>query len=187
MVPHCRGAMARTPETPMSNSRNPKMPTTNRGVAVTVTRSAVFATAITFAGFTSFIMWPTPAGAEESSDARSATETTPATEAAAEAADPDSKFAFALDDLGDGTRPDATGTPRPITYEYCIPKQPQSISMVGSTDPTGTVEPREKGTIGCSDDELLARGHTGQPDYLSVMRRIANNDFVKKLIIVDTQ
>jgi len=104
-----------------------------------------------------------------------------------EAASPDAKFAFSLEDLGDGSRPDAAGVPRPIGYEYCIPKSPEGIMMVANTDPTGKVHTDRSTTIKCTDDELSVSGHTGQLDYLNVLRKIAGNDFVKKIILVDPQ
>lgn len=101
--------------------------------------------------------------------------------------DPDSKFAFALADLGTGSRPDAAGVPRPLGYEYCIPKTGEAIMMVGNTDPTGMVNSIRTKEHDCAEEELLATGHTGQPDYLTVLRAIAKHDFIKKIVLVEQQ
>ena len=102
------------------------------------------------------------------------------------ATDPaDKKFAFSLADLGTGARPDADGVMRPIGYEYCIPKTPEAIMMVGNNDPTGVVHTNRATTIQCAEDELPVTGNTGQPEYLAVMRKIAGHDFVKKIILVE--
>jgi hypothetical protein len=158
------------------------------------TRSAAVAFAILFA---SSLLCTAPARAEghnaaEASDAESKPEakTEAKTETKPEAKTgglPQDKFAFDMMSLGDGSRIDASGNRRPIHYEYCIPKRPEAFEMVSKTDPLGQIVPRDKGTIGCSEDELLATGHTGQPDYLFTMREIAKHDFVKKIIILDVE
>jgi hypothetical protein len=98
----------------------------------------------------------------------------------------DSKFDFTLEDLGDGARVDADGNRRPHNYQYCVPKESEAIVMVGNTDPLGQIKPRDKGKVGCGEDELLATGNTGQMNYLVVLRALAASDFVKKIILVDT-
>lgn len=153
------------------------------------------ATELSFFACFSFItlsLWPSvevgaeadavaaPSAGKATGAASNDTHTTQAGEAG-----PDAKFAFTLADLGTGARPDAAGTPRPIVYQYCIPKIPEAFSMVGNTDPTGTIHAQASADSPCGENELSASGHTGQPNYLSVLRAIAKHDFVTKISLVE--
>jgi hypothetical protein len=101
------------------------------------------------------------------------------------ASDPQEKFAFSLSELEPGYREDADGARRPIRYEYCIPKSPKAIAALPALDPTVLVDSRGKGTADCTDEQLLAHGHTGQPDYLEALRKIAEQPFVQRIVIAE--
>lgn len=65
-------------------------------------------------------------------------------------------------------------------YEFCIPDRPDAVAEVREID--GTVElTASRGRIGCTDGELLAVGNTAQPNWLDVLTRLAQLDYVERI------
>ena len=70
---------------------------------------------------------------------------------------------------------------RALHYEYCIPNQVDVIDKVMAIDPTLQIQGHSPGRVGCSEDELLCLGHTHQPDYRKVLKRLAGLSEVREI------
>ncbi len=91
------------------------------------------------------------------------------------------KIQFDLDRL------DASGLQGPpdglsaLHYEYCIPDREDAIRKIMAIDPTLQIQRHSPGRVGCSEDELLCLGHTHQPEYRSVLKRLAALSLVREV------
>jgi uncharacterized membrane protein len=83
-----------------------------------------------------------------------------------------------LDDRGLQGPPDGL---RALHYEYCIPDRPEAAREVAAIDPTLQIQRGPAGRIGCGADQLLCLGHTHQPDYTGVLRRLAELPWIGEI------
>jgi hypothetical protein len=95
--------------------------------------------------------------------------------------DPLSKITFELDRLNQ----DGLGGPpeglRALHYEFCIPGDAVHEAMVREIDPTIQIFPKSRGRIGCSGGEYLCVGSTHQPDFRTVLLKLASLPYVKRI------
>jgi len=83
------------------------------------------------------------------------------------------KILFDLDSLdSEGLRGPRDGL-RALHYEYCIPDRPELVREATAIDPTLEIQHGSPGRSGCAQDALLCLGHTHQPDFRSVLNRLA--------------
>ena len=69
---------------------------------------------------------------------------------------------------------------RSVGYEFCIPAQPDTRKEVKAIDPTIQFS-RSRGRIGCHRNEYLCIGETHQPDWKTVLLKLAELDYVKRI------
>jgi hypothetical protein len=69
---------------------------------------------------------------------------------------------------------------RSVGYEFCIPAQPDTRKEVKAIDPTVQFS-RSRGRIGCQSNQYLCIGETHQPDWKTVLLKLADLDYVKRI------
>jgi len=79
-----------------------------------------------------------------------------------------------------GARP-ASGF-QPLTYEFCVPANPNATGGVESIDRTLRCHPGVPGRIGCRPDQALCMGNTGQSNWAEVLAELSNEPFVRRII-----
>ena len=70
---------------------------------------------------------------------------------------------------------------RAAMYEFCIPAVADLAAEVASIDPTIQIYASSPGRIGCSSDEYLCIGSTGQPGFRDVLANLAQLDYVTRI------
>lgn len=65
-------------------------------------------------------------------------------------------------------------------YEFCMPDNEATAAEVRAIDRTIQLS-RAPGRIGCTSGQLLAIGHTHQPDWLGVLTRLARLPYVRRI------
>jgi hypothetical protein len=93
----------------------------------------------------------------------------------------DPKICFDLNRLDDRGLQGPRGGLRALHYEYCLPDRPEAVAAVTAIDPTLEIQRGAPGRIGCSSAELLCLGHTYQPDYSTVLRRLASLPAIRRI------
>jgi len=79
-----------------------------------------------------------------------------------------------------GNRPDAGF--QPLTYEFCVPSDPDATGGVEGIDPTLRCRTGVHGRAGCGADQATCVGNTGQPDWRNVLGRLSAVPFVTRII-----
>ena len=69
---------------------------------------------------------------------------------------------------------------RSVGYEFCIPAQANTVKAVKAIDPTVQFS-RSRGRIGCQSNQYLCIGETHQPDWKTVLLKLADLDYVKRI------
>ena len=69
---------------------------------------------------------------------------------------------------------------RSVGYEFCIPAQPDTRKEVKAIDQTVKFS-RSRGRIGCQNHQYLCIGETHQPEWKTVLLKLAELDYVKKI------
>jgi hypothetical protein len=70
---------------------------------------------------------------------------------------------------------------RAAMYEFCIPALADLAAEVASIDPTVQIYAVSPGRIGCSRDEYLCIGSTGQPGFRQVLANLAQLDYASRI------
>jgi hypothetical protein len=70
---------------------------------------------------------------------------------------------------------------RAAMYEFCIPARTDLAAEVASIDPTVQLYRGSPGRIGCTSDEYLCIGSTGQPGFREVLANLAQLDYVSRI------
>jgi hypothetical protein len=92
------------------------------------------------------------------------------------------KIAFDLSMLNDrGLRGPRNGR-RAVSYEFCIPSGERYTREVQRIDPTVELMRGSRGRIGCTKEETLCVGSTGQKAYGEVLARLAGLDYVHRIV-----
>ena len=69
---------------------------------------------------------------------------------------------------------------RSVCYEFCIPAQPDTRKEVKAIDQTVQFS-RSRGRIGCQNHQYLCIGETHQPEWKTVLLKLAELDYVKRI------
>jgi hypothetical protein len=95
--------------------------------------------------------------------------------------DPIGKITFRLDQLNqDGLYGPPDGL-RALHYEFCIPGDGAHEAQVRDIDPTIQVFPKSRGRIGCTAGEYLCVGSTHQPNFKTVLFKLASLPYIKRI------
>ena len=70
---------------------------------------------------------------------------------------------------------------RAAMYEFCIPAHADLAAEVASIDPTVQIYASSPGRIGCSRDEDLCIGSTGQPGFREVLANLVQLEYVSRI------
>ncbi len=70
---------------------------------------------------------------------------------------------------------------RSLSYEFCIPSGEHFAAEVRGIDPSSDFYHGSRGRIGCAADQVLVIGHTHQPDFLSILTRLADLPYVNRI------
>jgi hypothetical protein len=96
-------------------------------------------------------------------------------------AEPTSKITFSLDLLNQDGLCGPPGGLRALHYEFCIPGDGAHEARVREIDPTIQVFHKSRGRIGCSPGQYLCIGSTHQPNFKTVLLKLASLPFVKRI------
>jgi hypothetical protein len=91
------------------------------------------------------------------------------------------KICFDLNRLDDRGLQGPPNGLRALHYEYCIPDRPAAVQAVAAIDPTLAIQRGSPGRAGCGIQELLCLGHTYQPNYGTVLRRLAELPWIRDI------
>jgi hypothetical protein len=92
-----------------------------------------------------------------------------------------SKITFNLEQLNENGLYGVRGGLKALHYEFCIPADPGIEAQVRQIDPTSRIFKTSPGRIGCGAGEYLCVGHTHQPDFRTVLFRLANLPYVRRI------
>ncbi|MEA3643992.1 MAG: hypothetical protein VBE63_29320 [Lamprobacter sp.] len=70
---------------------------------------------------------------------------------------------------------------RALSYEFCIPANDARVAEVRGIDPSAHIFPVSPGRIGCGSDQVLVIGHTHQPGFTSILKRLADLPYVERI------
>ncbi|HQR52931.1 MAG TPA: hypothetical protein PLZ79_06650 [Burkholderiales bacterium] len=71
---------------------------------------------------------------------------------------------------------------RSMSYEFCIPANERYATEVQHIDPTLELMRGSRGRIGCTKDQYLCVGQTGQRNYRQVLERLAALDYTSRIV-----
>jgi len=92
-----------------------------------------------------------------------------------------SKITFDLSRLNsDGLQGPPDGL-RALHYEFCIPGDSTLADEVQQIDSTLEVFKGPRGRVQCSEDEFLCLGNTHQPGFRSVLLRLAELRYIRRI------
>ncbi|QQE67137.1 hypothetical protein GFS31_38490 [Leptolyngbya sp. BL0902] len=95
------------------------------------------------------------------------------------------KITFDLEQLDDNGLYGPPDGKRSLDYEFCVPGEPVLVETVQAIDPSLTLYPESPGRIGCTAEQVLAIGHTHQPNAVLILMELANLDFIERIDRVD--
>lgn len=70
---------------------------------------------------------------------------------------------------------------RLLHYELCLPRDNALLRQALLVDPSLQIYDRSPGRVGCSDQQVLAIGHTGLPDYEQRLLDLARLPYVERI------
>jgi hypothetical protein len=92
------------------------------------------------------------------------------------------KIALDLSVLDDrGLRGPPNGL-RSMSYEFCIPANERYAAEVQRIDPTLELMRGSRGRIGCTKNQYLCVGQTGQRNHRQVLQRLAALDYTSRIV-----
>ena len=94
--------------------------------------------------------------------------------------DPAVKISFDLDLLDDSGLIGGAGSKRALSYEFCVPDDPATISGVEAIDPSAEAQ-SSPGRIGCTDSQRLMIGHTHQERYREILLDLASRPDIERI------
>jgi len=94
---------------------------------------------------------------------------------------PRDKIQFDLETLSQSGLVDTARGQRSLRYEFCIPYDAAAITAVQAIDPTLILYLRSSGSVGCNTAEMLAVGHTQQPNFQAVLIQLATLDSIERI------
>ncbi|MBE7380222.1 MAG: hypothetical protein F6J95_002285 [Leptolyngbya sp. SIO1E4] len=91
------------------------------------------------------------------------------------------KIQFDLDQLDEfGLYLSETGK-KSLSYAFCVPHNRSMIRTIQAIDPTVIFYLQSSGQAGCNRGEMLAIGHTRQPNYREVLTNLTQLDDVERI------
>jgi hypothetical protein len=91
------------------------------------------------------------------------------------------KIKFRLDDINSvGLRGPADGLVS-VAYEFCAPANEQVYLELRRIDASLQISPGASGRSGCTQDQALAIGNTGQPGWHGVLDALSSLDYVAEI------
>jgi hypothetical protein len=95
--------------------------------------------------------------------------------------DPMRKIEFDLGRLNaDGLEGPPDGL-RAISYEFCVPDRAEDLAEVQRIDRTVELMRGGRGRVGCGADQVLCIGSTHQPEWRSVLAKLAGLPSVERI------
>jgi hypothetical protein len=91
-----------------------------------------------------------------------------------------SKITFDLDRISPTGLIGREGSWRSLSYEFCIPRQPETLTEVQSIDPSLHIS-RSPGRIGCRADQYLCIGETRQPQWRDILLQLVRLDYIERI------
>lgn len=91
------------------------------------------------------------------------------------------KITFDLEQLNENGLAGPPDGLRALSYEFCIPGDPEHIEEVRSIDPTIQLLPGGRGRVGCTAERILCIGSTHQPDFRGVLLRLAALPYIERI------
>lgn len=73
------------------------------------------------------------------------------------------------------------GSWRSVSYEFCIPATASQAAEVQAIDPSLHIYPHSRGRIGCTAQEYLCIGNTHQPNWQTVLQRLARLEYIQRI------
>jgi hypothetical protein len=95
--------------------------------------------------------------------------------------DPKSKINFNLGKLNNQGLYGPPGGLRALDYEFCIPADPAFEAQVKAIDQTIAIFAGSRGRVGCAQGEKLCIGNTHQPEFKTVLLRLASLPYIKQI------
>jgi hypothetical protein len=95
--------------------------------------------------------------------------------------DPRSKITFNLEQLNENGLYGPPDGLRALHYEFCIPGDPVHEAEVRQIDSTIEISRKSRGRIGCTEGEYLCVGSTHQPNFKTVLFKLAELPYVKRI------
>ena len=93
----------------------------------------------------------------------------------------DAKVRFPLEAI----RPDGLSGPADglvaVDYEFCVPADPAVLAEVRAIDPSVRISLVARGRSGRREGQALCLGHTHQPGWREVLRRLASLPYVTEI------
>lgn len=68
-----------------------------------------------------------------------------------------------------------------ISYEFCIPANPDNIVQVLAIDPTAIIYRHSPGRAQCTQDQYLVIGNTHQDDYRATLQALGQLEYVTRI------
>jgi hypothetical protein len=68
-----------------------------------------------------------------------------------------------------------------LSYEFCIPKDERHVDEVRTIDPSVAIQAGSRGRVGCGPTQVLCIGSTHQPDFLGVLTRLCELDYITRI------
>lgn len=68
-----------------------------------------------------------------------------------------------------------------ISYEFCIPANPDNIVQVLAIDPTAIIYRRSPGRVQCTQDQHLVIGNTHQDNYRATLKALGQLEYVTRI------
>ena len=81
----------------------------------------------------------------------------------------------------DGFRKGTDGSLSPIHYEFCIPANGEIYKEVLKIDSTAALYKGSKGRSACSDKEWLCIGSSRQAGFKSVIKKLAELNYIRQI------
>ncbi|NER81790.1 MAG: hypothetical protein F6K42_19950 [Leptolyngbya sp. SIO1D8] len=97
------------------------------------------------------------------------------------------KIQFDLDQLDEYGLYGSDGNKQSLSYKFCIPHDPPMLRTVQDIDPTLILYLQSPGLTGCRRNEMLAIGHTQQPNYREVLTNLTQLETVERIDQVDNE
>ena len=94
---------------------------------------------------------------------------------------PKAKITFDLKKLNDKGLYGPPSGLRTLSYEFCIPGNKACAEEVKRIDPSVRIHKGSRGRIGCTKDQYLCIGETGQKNFREVLKKLAELDYVKRI------